>query len=131
VKLAKAAAEGKDQEFRESVKPCFENIITPTINDIIKTFTDNGHKAQWGQGVERISFDQTLSTLSFTVHFKKCVMQVDITASKLQKKINFDTRFTSSFNLQNSMNLTISETTEEKIQKFITQNVEVMQKHCS
>jgi hypothetical protein len=119
------------EEFRASVKPCFDNVIAPTVSEIMETFKKNGITAHYGQDVERYIKDpEPIAALSLSIHFKKCVMQLDITANGLQRKIDFDARFKSGFKLDNSMSWTIAETTKESIEKFITQNVKIMSTHC-
>lgn len=126
----KTAQQKKEQEFTDSLIPCFDEVISPTIKENIEVFKANGHTAVFGQNVERVTHLSSLKTLSFSVIYHKCTMQLDVTASKMIQRIELKFRFISKHKLDNSVSLTISEVTKEKINSLIELNVKAMQQHC-
>jgi len=132
---AKAELERIKTEFTNAVKPCFNEIVIPKLNEIIKIFNNsenNGkYKAKHGQ-VKAITYMSSSQSDSINIHIPKSnvYIQIDIVAEIVLCKIKFYSIF-SGFNRtieskNNDLSLTVQETTSEAIEEFIEKQINLV-----
>ena len=119
----------KKNKFKEDVKPVFDEIITPTLERLIKDFTDSGIKALKGSEVIRISYMSDVKQESISVTYKAHVMQFDIIGNNdlnvFEFKFNFkEVNKSSSIShpFNKSQNYNIMQVNAELIEKEIAEN---------
>jgi hypothetical protein len=122
----------KDEHFLYCSKLHFETVIIPELKNIVLIFRENGFAINFGnQDVHPKIYRDSLGVASVSLKFRNCIMQVDIVANRAERNFSFNAYFASNFKPDNrSVFYSISETTKEKIEEFIKENIEILRNYC-